>query len=92
MHTFTTGINYDWIVRLRADSYILDFPDLEKLSSSIDDRTILCGDKTKRCCGNEDSFGIGPTDLMHWYLKDIFIYKQRTGAVRVSHGGMLKCM
>lgn len=76
-HSFDSGDTYDWIVRLRADSYILEFPDLEELARTIEKRTILYSVKKICTSGNEDTFAIGPSFIMRWYFER-FLYLQTT--------------
>lgn len=68
-HMAETGIEYDWIVRIRPDYYVMDFPSLEQLALDSDGKTVWYANKSVCCCGNEDKFGIGPARLMHAYLQ-----------------------
>lgn len=71
-YTSETGIDYDYIIRLRPDTSFLGvFPGLEDLDfANIGDRSskIFHAHKGTCCCGNEDWFGIGRTDEMDKYL------------------------
>lgn len=64
-HSILRGKTYDWIVRLRPDMYIHDFPSIEKLVKEKNIyNTILYSDKGSCCCGNEDTFAFGRYQIM----------------------------
>lgn len=68
---------YDWIVRLRPDSYFLEFPTLSDLTSQDSSGNVVWYASRKHCCcGNEDSFGIGPENVMRAYLER-FVHLQQ---------------
>lgn len=69
-HSIVTGKKYDWIVRLRPDIYIHDFPDIE-LVNSVQNvyKKVLYANTEACCCGNEDTFGMGRYDVMVPYLE-----------------------
>lgn len=75
-HTFSTGIEYDWIVRLRPDDYVHSFPSLDTLSLASDQPTVWFSNKKTCCCGNEDKLGIGRMKWMREYF-DRFLYVQQ---------------
>lgn len=64
-HINSTGTRYDWIVRLRPDMYIHEFPNIEDLVTERDiNRTIFYSSKNTCCCGNEDTFAFGSYQVM----------------------------
>ena len=71
-YTSETGIDYDYIIRLRPDtSFIEVFPDLEDLNFASEGdgaSNVFHAHKRTCCCGNEDWFGIGHTEVMDKYL------------------------
>lgn len=73
-----TGKTYDWIVRLRPDMYIHNFPNLEELKSVADvHKTIFYSNKEACCCGNEDTFAIGKYTIMAPYMERFIHLQQR---------------
>jgi len=71
-YTSQTGIDYDYVIRLRPDTSFLGvFPDLEDLDFANEENgasNIFHAHKATCCCGNEDWFGIGHTEVMDKYL------------------------
>lgn len=69
-HSILSGKKYEWIVRLRPDIYVYEFPNIEDLNSVNGiDKKIFNGNRTACCCGNEDSFAIGKYNLMVPFLE-----------------------
>lgn len=69
-HSIATGKKYEWIVRLRPDMYIYEFPSIEHLNSVKNiDKKILNANRKACCCGNEDTFAVGKYDLMGPFLE-----------------------
>lgn len=68
-HEGSIGKRYDWIVRLRPDMYFDSFPSLATLAADMPGNTVWYANRDTCCCGNEDTFGIGPAHLMSRYLQ-----------------------
>lgn len=61
------GMRYLKIVRLRADSVF--FAPVPSLANSLpDDRSVFMISARDGCCGNEDIFNVGGTEIMHAFL------------------------
>jgi hypothetical protein len=80
-YTSETGVDYDYIIRLRPDTSILEaFPDLEDLnfeSTGDGASKVFHAHKGTCCCGNEDWFGIGHTEEMDKYLDRLLYLPHR---------------
>lgn len=72
-----TGVEYDWVVRLRPDEYVHKFPTLDSLSIESDKPVIFFANRDTCCCGNEDKLGIARRKWMKEYF-DRFLYLQQT--------------
>lgn len=68
-HEGSIGKRYDWIVRLRPDMYFDSFPSLATLAADMPGNTVWYANRDTCCCGNEDTFGIGPAHVMSRYLQ-----------------------
>lgn len=75
-HSLKTGKEYDWIVRMRPDNYMVSFPDLERLALDAATPTVWHGNTPDCCCGQEDRFGIAPSRWMDEYFRR-FLYVQQ---------------
>lgn len=76
-----TGIKYDYVIRLRPDTVMLEpFPAIEDLKFKRDDGThlVLYATLGMCCCGNEDWFGIGPAEVMDIYMNRFLYMPLRT--------------
>jgi hypothetical protein len=76
-----TGVEYDYVIRLRPDtSFMKVFPDLENLDFASDQdgaSKVFHAHKDACCCGNEDWFGIGHTEVMDKYLDRLLYLPHR---------------
>ena len=76
-HSRKTGTQYTHWIRLRPDGVFLDyFPNITEmhfLDKSNQQPIVTYATKTKCCCGNEDSFGVGTIDTMNAYFDRINI-------------------
>lgn len=75
-HSLKTGKEYDWIVRMRPDNYMVSFPGLERLALDATRPTVWHGNEQECCCGQEDRFGIAPARWMEEYFTR-FLYVQQ---------------
>ena len=63
-HSAASGMTYDFTIRVRPDNWFFDdIPALPPITDA-NRRTIYIPDPDWKCCGNEDIFQMGPTDVM----------------------------
>ena len=76
-HSRTRGTQYTPGIRLRPDSVFLEpFPDIGAMrfvTETTRQPIVVYATKTKCCCGNEDSFGVGTIETMNAYFDRIDI-------------------
>lgn len=85
-HSIATGKKYEWIIRLRPDMYVYQFPDIDELNKVEDiEKKILYANKTACCCGNEDTFAVGKYDLMSMFLER-FVHMEHVDVFQKGRG------
>lgn len=77
-HSRVMGKKYDWTVRLRPDVYMHSFPDLKSLVLESMKPTVWYANRKTCCCGNDDTFGIAPSNLMGTYFERL-LHLQQSG-------------
>ena len=74
-HSLKTGTQYDYIVRLRPDNWFFDaVPSLPPITDA-NRRTMYVSDPHYKCCGNEDIFNVGPTEVMDGVMDRLYDLK-----------------
>lgn len=76
-YSIATGKKYEWIVRLRPDMYIYEFPNIEDLNAVKNvEKKILNANRKACCCGNQDTFAVGKYDMMGLFLERFIHFQQ----------------
>jgi len=74
-YSLKTGTQYDYIVRLRPDNWFFDaVPPLPPVTDA-NRRTMYVSDPHYMCCGNEDIFNVGPTEIMDGMMDRLYELK-----------------